>query len=69
MKPHDYKSRKAKKKALNLGHTGHEGKMTAHAMVPRTFGNIVKNLKKAFGISKYRNARIARFQARQRSKR
>jgi len=69
MKPHNYKSRKTRKRALDLGHTGHEGTMTAHAMVPRVLGSIVKRLKETFGMSKHRKARVSRFQARQRSKR
>ena len=70
MKPHNYKSNKARKRSLANKSSG--WRKQTYRGVPdfslmRAIGDgIVKRMKKAFGSSKHRGARIKRFQARQR---
>jgi len=61
----NYRSRKSRKRALHLSQFGHEG-VAEFTPMPNFATSVIDTLKKTFGSSKHRMARMARFKARNR---
>ncbi len=61
-----FRSRKARKRATTTVYQKSEG-LSGFTRIPGwSGGNIVDRVRQAFGASKHRSARVARYQARQR---